>query len=207
MRVAIIGHGRSPEGKSWGPLIDECVVVRMWDHAWQDPADYGDRYDYGLFEVHPSMMPTFHENNVRQPSIGWVGSVLSRPDRCRLPDRTELINQADWNALGKEMGGIGATGNLQFTRGTIAACWAIERLEAEAVVLVGFDNIEAGVTLDMEDAFSPAYRANPGTFPFDRYKGGETKHGNHDFTIELPVMRHLADKHGVDLVTAAQIWS
>lgn len=207
MRVAIIGHGRSPEGKGWGPRIDECVVVRMWDHAWQDPTDYGSRYDYGLFEVHPAMMAAFHGNNRREPSIGWVGSVLGRPDKCRLPDRTELIDQAPWNEIGRGLGGVGATGNLQFTRGTIATCWAIERLEPEAVILVGFDNIEAGVTLDMEQAFSPVYRSNPGTFSFDRYRGGETKHWNHDFAIEMPVMRLMADQNGVDLVAAGQIWS
>lgn len=206
--IAIIGHGRSPEGKLWGRLIDQCdTVIRMWDCAWQDALDYGTKYDVGLLEAHPQMMKTFQQNNRRKPARGWVASILHQPDRCDLPKGTELVDQAPWNALGQKLGGLGATGRLQFTRGTIATCWAIERARrGSTIVLVGFDNIAAGKTLDIEQAFSPTYRRNPGTFSFSSYKGGVSKAGNHDFAIELPVMQHLARRHRVRLVAAGDIW-
>lgn len=206
--IAIIGHGRSPEGTRWGALIDGCdLVIRMWDCAWQAPADYGSKYDFGLLEAHPQMVQTFQKNNRRRPALGWVASVLHQPERCALPPNTELVDQTPWNELGKKLGGIGATGRLQFTRGTIATCWAIEKAKrGSTIVLVGFDNIVAGQTLNIDKAFSPVYRRNPGTFSFSAYRGGVSKFGNHDFAIELPVMKHLAAERRVRLITAGEIW-
>ncbi|MES0071918.1 hypothetical protein [Mesorhizobium sp. M0058] len=206
--IAIIGHGRSPEGKRWGPRVDGCdLVVRMWDCAWQASADYGGKYDYGLIEAHPAMMLTFQKNNRRRPARGWIASKLHRPERCGLPPKCELVDQAPWNQIGQKLGGMGATGRLQFTRGTIATCWAIENApRGSTVVLVGFDNIVAGRTLELNQAFAPVYQRNPGTFSFGAYKGGVSKAGNHDFAVELPVMQHLAAKYHVRLVTADEIW-
>lgn len=205
---AIIGHGRSPEGRGWGPRIDACTVLRMWDWSrWQAPADYGVSYDYGFFEAHPQMMATFYENLQCDPSIGWVASALGEVEKCVLPPRTEIVRQEPWNEIGKALGGVGATGRLQFTRGTIAACWAIERAETgEEIVLVGFDNIRAGQELQINQAFSPAYRKNPGTFSFAGYRGGVTKNGNHDFAVEKPVLEYLAAQRGVKLSFAQDVW-
>jgi hypothetical protein len=208
MIYCIVGHGRSPEGRGWSHEIDACdVVIRMWDCAWQPPADYGTKYDFGLFEVHPTMMRTFSQFRRREPTQGWIGSVLHQPQRCRLPDRTQLVDQERWSRLGMQMGGVGRTGRLQFTRGTIASLWAIERARrGDTVVLLGFDNIRLGQTLALELAFCESYRANPGTFSFSAYRGGETKHGNHDFAIEYPLMRKIAQRRGVKLRFAEDMW-
>jgi hypothetical protein len=205
---AIIGHGRSPEGKAWASLIDACdTVIRMWDCQWQDPAVLGNRYDIGLYELHPTMMATFHENVRRNPRRGWVASLLKPVARSQILPRTQIVDQQRWNEIGIAMGGLGMTGRLQFTRGTIAACWAIEDAEpGDRVILVGFDNIRRGVTLPLDQAFCPAYRGNPGSYSFEGYRAQRTKDGNHDFAIELPVMRRLAADHGVSVVFAEDVW-
>lgn len=74
------------------------------------------------------------------------------------------------------------------------------------VVLVGFDNIHRGLSLDLNHAFAPEYQKNLGTFTFANYRGGQTKAGNHDFSIERPVMEHLAKERGVKLVFAQDVW-
>lgn len=204
--IAIIGHGRSPEGRGWGDRIDQCLTVRMWDWQWQDRRDYGTRYDYGFFEAHPLMMRAFATNRTGDPAIGWLASVLGDLKRCIVPDGTDLIRQDRWTDLGRQMGGMGRTGNLKFTRGTIAACWAIESGLDDEVVLVGFDHVRAGRTFRLDQAFSPAYRNNPGTFSFKAHRGGVDKAGNHDFAIERPVLVCLARMNGIKLSFAQDVW-
>lgn len=207
--VAIIGHGRSPEGKNWHMRINACdVVVRMWDWKWQSAIDYGTKWDFGFFEVHQSLMTVFHKHRKEiEPHCGWVASLLGSPERCVLPERTELVDQKKWNDMGRELGGCGETGRLQFTRGTIAVCWACEKfLPGAQIILVGFDNIELGKALPLQEAFSPAYRKNLGTFSFNSYKPNVSKYGNHDYAIELPVMRKVADLSGQKLVSALDTW-
>src|ERR1044072_2888538 len=134
--IAIIGHGRSPEGTGWGPRIDACdCVIRMWDCHWQNPADFGRRYDIGFFEVHPSLLPKFKTHNKRKPRLGWLGSLLLATPKEILPDRTELVDQSPWNEVGHYFGGKGMTGRLQFTRGTIATLWAIENAHHGAEII------------------------------------------------------------------------
>lgn len=207
--VVIVGHGRSPEGRGWGRKIDRCsLVVRMWDWLpWQDAKDYGRKFDIGLFEIDPHFTATFWRHKQADPAMFWIGSVLSRPERCRIPEGTALVHQEPWNDIGKQMGGIGETGDLQFTRGTIAACWAIENsAPGDRIILVGFDNVKRGRTLSIEEGFSPAYRENPGSLSFRGYREEETKQGNHDFAVELPVLKHLATGHRVRLVFAEDVW-
>ena len=179
----------------------------MWDWHWQNPVDLGRRYDFGFFEIHSGMMRTFHDNNRCQPTRGWVGSVLGRCHPDMVPARTQPVRQGRWNELAREMGGLGQTGGLQFTRGTIAACWTIESVIHNAeIILVGFDNIWNGKSLPIDDAFAPVYRANPGTFSFRGYRGGVTKSGNHDFAIERPFLEWLAKHNGVRLSFSQAVW-
>lgn len=207
--IAIIGHGRSPEGRGWGERIDACDrTLRMWDWSWQAPRDYGRKYSFGLIEAHPSTMESFRAHNKLRPTHGWVASKLwPRPYECGLPDNCDVFDQAPFAKLAKDMGGIGETGNLQFTRGTVAATWAISgSRRGDRVVLVAFDNIVRGATLPIEEAFCEKYRANPGSLAFVGYEGGQRKFGNHDYAIEYPFMRDLADAYDVDLVLAENIW-
>lgn len=205
--IAVIGHGRSPEGQGWAGRIDACdTVVRMWDWSWMPPADYGTKYDYGLFEIEHAMARRFKLHNQREPSKGWIGSLL-RATRETLPPNTEVVDQVKWTVIGKSMGGLGATGRLELTRGTIATCWAIEHAKAgDEIILVGFDNYAAGQHLPLEQAFCPAYRANPGTFPFNGYKSGVRRYGNHDLGIERVLVDKLAGQRGVRVRLAQEVW-
>jgi len=207
--IAVIGHGRSPEGRGWGLKIDSCIVIRMWDWSnWQGADDYGTRFDYGLLEIHPEMMRDFYRYCKSDPEKGWIGSVIGNAARCKLPKHCTLVDQKPWNAMAKKMGGLGATGQLQFTRGTIAVCWAIQSLaqEGDSIVLVGFDNIHRGKTLPIEEAFSEIYRDQPSTFPFGSYVENDRRHGNHDFGIERPFMERLASEGNVTLQFAKDVW-
>jgi len=77
--TAIIGHGKTVEGRGWGPMINaQACVVRMWDCQWQTEVDYGSRYDYGLIEVHKGVMDKFWAHNARQPAIGWIASTMDK---------------------------------------------------------------------------------------------------------------------------------
>lgn len=209
MRVAVIGHGRSPEGRGWGGKIDECdLVIRMWDCHWQTEADHGSSYDYGFLEATPSIVRSFNQYRKRTPHFGFVASALHRAGECRLPDTTTIVHQRRWNEIGQRFGGIGATGRLQFTRGTIAACWAIEALcfVGSSLVLVGFDNVHQGRALPIEKGFSEAYRAAESTSSFRGYIEDSVRYGNHDFSVEGPVLEYLCEKHGVRLEFAQDLW-
>lgn len=205
----VIGHGRSPERKKWGKRIDNRsdFVIRMWDCAWQEPADYGVKYDYGFLELYGPVLNNFYLHNKRQPKLKWLASVLFNGDKLQAPPNTERIYQHRWARVGVALGGVGASGRLELTRGTIAGCWAIEMCEpGDTVVLVGFDNIRAGIAAPIDEAFSPAYRANPGTFSFESYEAGVSKFGNHDYAIEHKIMQNVAKLYGVHVRFAEEVW-
>lgn len=205
MSIAVIGHGRSPEGRRWATKIDCCdVVIRMWDWHWQERPDYGNEYDYGVFAILPVSMKAFLAENQRQPMRGWLGyrrGVVTD----QLPDNTEIIEQT-WRDEALALGGKGGAGKLNLTRGCAAACWAIEKARpGERVILVGFDNAYAGCAAAIEDAFPPAYaehydRMHPQWRRGGWYKPGSTKAGTHDLAIERPLMEALAGRRGVRLM-------
>jgi hypothetical protein len=204
----VVGHGKSPQGKGWGAHIDQAdVVIRMWDWHWQDQPDYGSKYDIGFLEIAPSLVRAFKEHNQHEPAIGFVGSLLWSWHVCALPPRCETIDQSRWNEIGKKMGGVGKTGKLQFTRGTIAACWAIEYAQpGDRVVLMGFDNVRLGKTLSPEAGFPEEYLKQPSTFTFKGYENNVRRYGHHDFGIEWPVLQALAEEHGVEIAFADDLW-
>jgi hypothetical protein len=205
-QTVIIGHGRSPEGKGWGEKIDAAdVVIRMWDCGWQSEEDYGTKYDFGFYEIAPGLTEKVVQFRKREPSRAWIGSLLFK--RGKVLPYTFQVDQTEWNNRCRRMGGIGKTGRLQFTRGTIAACWAITQLEeGDAVVLVGYDVIRVGITPKVEEAFSPEYRRNPGTFSFNGWVADQTKFGNHDYAIERPFLESMATSRGISLYFAQDVW-
>lgn len=217
MTIAVIGHGRSPEGKRWGSKIDCCAtVIRMWDYLpWQHPIDHGTKYDYGLFVLTPKGLGVFTEHNRGTPNRGWL-AYMGKPVSGRLPDRTTLVDPASWVALGQEMGGAGLSGRLTLTRGFVAAAWAITQarggygLQSEAVVLVGFDNVIAGLNQSIAESFHPEYwRLFNERFEgkLDKsYPIGTAKTETHDMSVELPLLKVLADQHKVDLWLAQDRW-
>lgn len=206
--VAIIGHGRSPQAKCWGPKIDalDCVI-RMWDCHWQGATDWGVKYNYGYFELSPRQMSRFLQCNQREPSIGWLAGHLKDTD-WTLPTNTVVVREIwDWIELGKQLGGIGTRGKLKLTRGCAAACWAITQ-RPRTVTLVGFDNVHQGKVLNRAEGFPDGYCDLPSTGPFKDYEEfvGGTKYGNHDYVAEGAIIKTLAERNSVRLHFAQDVW-
>lgn len=210
MTIAVIGHARSPEGRGWGERIDACnVVVRMYDWEWQPLADYGERYDYGIVALIPfSLKPFLEAVNKPQPAKGWLGYARGREpvNMAGLP-KMEVISQ-DFRDIGISLGG---SPGFNLTRGCAAACWAVNAAgQGGTVILVGFDNLKAGLTQEAAEAFPDAVlkdwdERHPGWR--DRlYRGGATKHGSHDIAIERVLLEKLAADRGVNLQFAEDVW-
>lgn len=214
MTIVVVGHGRSPEGKGWGSKIDQCsTVVRMWDwHPWQGLCDYGEKYDYGLFVLTPKGLYVFEQHSKLTPSRGWLAYV-GKPVSGKLPNGvpTELIDPTSWCEMGLALGGAGFSGRLTMTRGFVAAAWAIGKAKPrEPVVLVGFDNVFAGINKPVEESFCPEYWRLFNSRFEDRmakvYPVGSAKTETHDMSIELPLLYRLATERAVRLVSATEIW-
>lgn len=212
MQTIVIGHGKSPDGRGWGSRIDSAQrVVRMWNWHWQSPADHGTRYDWGLLEVHKLSMRDWKEHNQAKPQSGWIASLLLkyRDMQKDLPDTARVVDQRQWlQMLPHNHQGCGATGQWQLTRGGIAACWAVmSAREGDEVILVGCDNLRAGVALPLEEAFGDAYRADPVSWSFADYQGGVTKYGNHDFPAERKLIEFLGIRGSVAVGFAQDAWA
>lgn len=208
-RVAVIGHGRSPEGKGWGAKIDSCqTVIRMWDNHWQDERDYGVKYDYGYYEISPRQLERYIEYNRKVPKLGWLAGMLKSKTDHTPPENTLVISPWTWVNVGYyELGGRGAgeKGKLTLPRGMVAACWAVDSVPGD-IILVGFDNTHAGKLLPIEEGFSDVYREQPSTGPFKDYHAGETKYHNHDHAVERPLIELLAKRAGKKVFFAQEIW-
>jgi hypothetical protein len=207
--AAVIGHGRSPEGKGWGVKIDACdAVVRMWEWQWQAPADYGTKYDYGLFTVHPAVLPVFRRQNRRRPRLTWLAYRLS--PFIAPPENCQVIDPAEWLMEAVRLGGSSSGSGLQLTRGTAAACWTMTSLSVTDLVLVGFDNIYLGTQLPWDQAFSPdysdlyfSYKQVNRTKP---WAAGCSKSVTHDLAVERPLMESIAKRRLVSLQFAQDFW-
>jgi hypothetical protein len=211
--IAVIGHGRSPEGKSWGVGIDSCnTVIRCWDWQWQPVEDYGGKYDYGLFMLTPKGLRLFQDFNARRPTRGWL-AYMGKPTSGGLPDGTTLLDTSRWVQIAQEeFGGRGETNILTLTRGCVAAAWAIEyAIPNEPVVLVGFDNVKIGVNQPIDQSFCPEYwelynsRFAPGkaekTYPI-----GTARTATHDMSVEKPLLELLAKRNRAELRFAEDVW-
>lgn len=214
MTIAVIGHGRSPEGQRWGSRIDAChTVIRMWDYwPWQRACDYGEKYSYGLFVLTPKGLQVFTQHNQQTPSKGWL-AYLGKPTSGKLPNHVpvEVIDPTSWVEQGQAMGGVGLSGKLTLTRGCVAAAWAICLAPyADKVVLVGFDNVLAMTNRPIEESFCPEYwRMFNGRFDnkLDKaYPTGQPKTETHDMNIELPLLQKLARERGIPLEFAQEVW-
>jgi hypothetical protein len=204
--IAVIGHGLSPKGHCWGSYIDAADrVIRMWNYHWQEPIDYGIKYDYGFYEVSPTEMARFYKYNQHRPGVAWLAAML-HPYRGNLAPGTSIrIDPQRWVYEAISMGGVGENNKrLKLTRGAQAAAWAIE-LQPERVVLVGFDNTRVGTGLPIAQGWPPECVTFPATFPFRNYTGGNTKYSSHDYAVEGPFLAQLAKQNGVELVHAQDV--
>lgn len=205
----IVGHGKSPVGKGWGPLIDACdYVLRMWDWHWQEPAsDWGTKYDYGLLEMTPyTYDDLFRRFNQFQPRLGWVASKL-KATNTPLPDRTTVVDPRRWETPAKaNLGAKGDTGDFRLTRGMVGACWAASELPIARLILLGFDNTYKQISLSIEEGFPDSYVAAESSFPWRDYRGGLAKYGNHDYVSEKPIIEGVCRERGVELRFSQDIW-
>jgi hypothetical protein len=213
MQLVVIGHGKSTEGKGWGPRIDasDCVL-RMWNCHWQPAEDYGTRYDFGLLETHRRLLKLYRDTKPPKPAQGWIVSRLDQYAgwQADIPQPYQLFDQREWiNGEGAAIGGMGVKGKWELTRGSLAACWAMTRQAkpGATVVLIGFDNIHAQIFLPIAVAFSDRYQADPaGAWIYTGYEPGVTKDGNHDVAAERLLLEAVAVARGVKLVFAQDHW-
>ncbi len=188
--------------------------MRMWNWGWQASADYGCRFSIGILEVHPKIIKQWRAHGgTAEPDEAWVASILiaprstydSLPKRCITVDQKYRWIEQEGRARG--IHGMGETGQWELTRGGIAACWAMENTAPGGeVILVGFDNIAAGIALPPDAAFAPVYQEHPGFWGMDGYKAGVSKEGNHDYVAELALLRGMAARLGVKLRFAGEVW-
>lgn len=209
--VVVVGHGLSAEGKGWGTKIDSCgVVVRMWNYHWQNPVDYGERYDYGFYEILPTEMARFYKHNCKTPLKGWWATrtyAHTKPYFGELPPGTEEFNSEPWAAEAMKMGGVGTKGRLHFTRGTRAAAIAMLKMQpGQSLILVAFDSTYARLGLTIRDGFPQVYVECPAGFPFRDYVGNVTKYGNHDYQVEKPFLEKVAERAKVKLLWSQEFW-
>lgn len=201
----VVGHGKSLEGAELGDYINQCDgVVRMWNCHWQDANDFGKRYDYGLFELAPKLYNTFtshlNSDSIPLPDAGWIALYLKGAMPTNLPTNTKVIYQDKWVAVGKRLGGLGETGRLRLTRGTIAACWILSVIQPSRLVLAGFDNIYRGKALSIKDGFTDAYINSSGIFGWESYKPDQIKMGNHDLAVERGIINNLSLNRNVEVL-------
>lgn len=217
MTVAVVvGHGLTPKGKGWGCHIDACpIVVRMWNWHWQNVTDYGTKYDIGFFEISAPEMKRFNAHNWKgdQPSISWIATELHsnvghKKYTGTLPPAVKVYDTKPWEEQGIKLGGMGTKGRLVLTRGVRAALATISSLPKGAtLILVGFDNVRAGIGLTIEEGYPAEYVADPAAFPFRDYKGGVVKYGNHDYSCEAPLLELMAKRAQVNLIHAQDVWA
>lgn len=208
MITVVVGHGHSPVGKGWGKRIDSGdAVIRLWNWHWQDPLDWGVKYDWGFFEIHHTSLSQYHKKNKKHPTEGYIGAILQDFPEKKLPPNTVEWDPKPVAGVGYSMGGVGTKGRLRLTRGVQAACWALEyKLPGEELILVGFDNTYLGRSLSIEKGFPAAYVNDPACSNFRDYAGGLTKYGNHDYAIEKPLLLRLGRERGVKVSFAQDIW-
>jgi hypothetical protein len=214
MTIAVIGHGRSPEGRGWGSKIDSCsTVIRLWDwYGWQGVADYGEKYSYGLFVLTPKGLSAFTSYHKIVPARKWL-AYLGKPVRGDLPNGVpiEIVDPSPWVAEAQAMGGAGLSGRLTLTRGFVAAAWALCCTPyPDNVVLVGFDNVKLGINQPIEKSFCPEYwKMFNSRFEskLDKsYPVGHSKTETHDMAVEAPLLFKLAGDRGLKLDYAEEIW-
>lgn len=175
----VVGHGPSPAGRGWGERIDSAeIVIRMSNCSWQDPVDYGERYDYGLLGLlnkHGKLIE--REPDPRQPDEAWVTYDWMRalaPKEWRgVPC---LPSCAD--TLVKMVGGRREP-DFRLTKGCAAACWTIVHIAPVSLALIGCDMLLDG---------RPTQPINPPQYPWSR----SARRRYHDHAAETKLIRRLA---------------
>lgn len=155
MNIYIIGHGKSPLNKGWGPRIDEGLVVRLKNPSWQNKEDYGSRVDYmcSSCETLPVMLD--YKNVPKeywgQPKKGSWNATTEANFRSRakalLKIQIDLHNK--WNPIFLDLTDKDVPNH---SLGMAAITYVAEILKPETIFLVGFDNLLDPSRLDYHKA-------------------------------------------------------
>ncbi len=163
MTVIVIGHGESPLGLEWGSRIDEHTVIRLKDPSWQKSKDYGRRTDYMVSSTETMMVmlqyTTIPKEYFAQPKRGTWSKDSERNFRreAKAPLRIPIEIHEKWNAVFRAMA-CDTQSCPNHSVGMAAITYAAQLLEAQEILLVGFDNMLDPERLDY-------FKANKGRWP------------------------------------------
>lgn len=208
--VAVIGHGPSPHGRGHGGLIDAMgAVVRMWDHEWQAPRDYGSRTDFAVYTLRGRELSWFNGMTSRSPARAWWAYDPAGRWRGQVPTlargprpATVRFHPAEALKVARRLGGTGTSGDLTLTRGTAAAVHAALSLIPRRLVLIGFDDTAAGSVQAVP--YAPDCAAALRRHPDARYiadritrrPAGTVRTHGHDRSVERRVIESMAARVG-----------
>lgn len=189
MNLRIIGHGLSPLGKGWGPLIDEQPVMRLKNPMWQfaNHSDYGKRMDYMVAscETMMAMLECAKKPAVAyfaQPKKGFWNKQTEDQFNARSPDKRVQVQiglHNKWNEVFKSFRTDEDCPNHSL--GMAAITYACEIVKPDRIDLVGFDNL-LNPTL-------PAY------YKVERGKW----HSRHDWPAEHKMLDVLRAEFGIEI--------
>lgn len=211
--VIVVGHGPSPAGKGWGARIDRADrVIRMFDCGWQDPADYGARYDIGVMTLRKRQAAWFAREAVRRPTEWWAYDQDGHGVAISTPEPQTPVDVAAAQAEAVRQGGMGTGGFLTLTRGAAAACFAASQFAPRRLVLVGFDEVRARGF--MSGPYPAACLQQIARRPDSRLirrrmearKPGDTRSAGHDLGVESAVIRWACAHAGTALNWAEDVF-
>ncbi len=202
MSVVVVGDGPSGEGTGWGSFIDEqSAVVRLWNHHWQPPADYGRRYDYGLITA-----PRNAQNAARNPARKWwYYDVYSKTNgtynRLHGLD-VDVLPHKQWLSELEQLGAKSENGKpLKLARGFAAALATACLLKPQRMFMIGMDMLRDGVTTSPRYGTAATSYRNA-TMPghaLELVDAGLEREGPHDYTAERALFDAKAAEHGIEI--------
>jgi hypothetical protein len=73
----------------------------MWNWTWQDPKDYGTKYDYGMLDVAKVLIEEFYNHKKADPAIGFLGfkhkkAPVPQDQKHMIPENLEYVNIEPW---------------------------------------------------------------------------------------------------------------
>ena len=185
--LVIIGHGASPVGKGQGTLIDSFdTVIRMHDCDFQNEADYGSKYDYGILPA-PWLNKAVSQIK-RVPQNGWLLYYLHNQSQVKkaphyIMDKFVLANEKD---IFETLGDM----ELPPTRGLCALVLAAVYLKPKIIHVVGFDSLFSGIC-EQYHATHP--------YQLDEKYIGTSQNARHDFEVENNKVRFISEKFNVEI--------